>query len=574
MSQAGSHLNSVSTQAPPRRCRVWLFRLVAVALSLLSLLVLEIGLRILGLGYDTRLVVPVVGGAPEGTHRINPHADRAYFRAMDVVGPEPRHFLLPKPRGLYRILVVGGSTVAGFPYPFELALPRHLEVVLRQQSPDRQFEVLNAGITAISTHSEVDIVRQGLVCAPDLIVVHSGHNEFYGAGGEASHASGVAPRLYPLLEILRRQRLYQFAESSVHRPRKAHLLETLPADIAIPLDGPVFARAQESYEAHLRDMVEIAVRARIPILLTTVPGNLRDQSPMNSLARSDLDERQQREQAERRKAAARHFSYREFEAALAELRAARQLDPTSALLAYREAQCLERLGQRQAAAEAYVRACDLDGCRFRAPSAFHAAVQRVASAGSDTVLFCDVAGRLSEQSALPVPGDDFFLEHVHYNFFLEHVHYNLEGNWRVALILGQFIQKQVLRADWHPARVPTDERRDALLGVTRLDDLAADTFTLMAVQAWPLKLAPDSSVQIERVKTRLRQHYASLSALDRQIFTDLSLDAIQEDLLVSMGDGYRAAGREDLTQEMFRRHRQRRPWEAARVGGVAEASKE
>lgn len=562
MSQAGSHLNSVPTQARPRRRRVWLFRLVAAALSLLSLLVLEIGLRILGLGYDTRLVVPVVGGVPEGTHRINPHADRAYFRAMDVVGPEPRHFLLPKPRGLYRILVVGGSTVAGFPYPFELALPRHLEVVLRQQAPDRQFEVLNAGITALSTHSEVDIVRQGLACAPDLIVVHSGHNEFYGAGGEASHASGVAPRLYPLLEILRRQRLFQLAESCVHRPRKAHLLETLPADIAIPLDGPVFARAQGSYEAHLRDMVEIAVRARIPILLTTVPGNLRDQSPMNSLARSDLSELQRREQAERQKAAARHFSYGEFEAALAELRAARRLDPTSALLAYRAAQCLERVGQRQAAAEAYVLACDLDGCRFRAPRAFRAAVQRVASAGPDTVWFCDVAALLGQQSALPVPGDDFFLEHVHYN---------LEGNWRVALILGQFIQKQVLRADWHPARVPDDERRDALLGVTRLDDLAADTFTLMAVQAWPLKLAPDSSLQTERVKTRLRQDYASLSPLDRQIFTDLSLDAIQQDLLVSMGDGYRAAGREDLAQEMFRRHRQRRPWEAARVGGAVEA---
>jgi len=270
---------------------------------------------------------------------------------------------------------------------------------------------------------------------------------------------------------------------------------------------------------------------------------------------------QQREQAERQKAAARHFSYREFEAALAERRAARQLEPASAVLAYREAQCLERLGRRQAAAEAYVLACDLDGCRFRAPSAFHAAVQRVASAGSDTVLFCDVAALLGEQSALPAPGDDFFLEHVHYN---------LEGNWRVALILGQFIQKRVLRGDWDPARVPEDERRDALLGVTRLDHLAADTFTLMAVQAWPLKLAPDSSLQTERVKTRLRQDYASLSPLDRQIFTDLSLDAIQQDLLVSMGDGYRAAGREDLAQEMFRRHRQRRPWEAARGGGAAD----
>jgi hypothetical protein len=92
----------------------------------------------------------------------------------------------------------------------------------------------------------------------------------------------------------------------------------------------------------------------------------------------------------------------------------------------------------------------------------------------------------------------------------------------------------------------------------------------MAVQAWPLKLAPESAIQIERVKTRLRQDYALLSPLDRQIFADLSLDAIQQELLIGMGNGYRAAGREDLAQDMFRRHRQRRPWEAFRPEVAAE----
>jgi hypothetical protein len=206
-------------------------------------------------------------------------------------------------------------------------------------------------------------------------------------------------------------------------------------------------------------------------------------------------------------------------------------------------------------------AADLDGCRFRAPSEFHGIVMSVASAGPETVLFCNVYRELLDRSKM---GDDVFLEHVHYN---------LEGNWRVALILGQFIHERILRTEWRPARIPNDERRDALLGVTRLDHLAADTFTLMAVQAWPLKLAPDSAIQIERVKTRLRQDYALLSPLDREIFTGLSLDAIQQDLLVSMGNGYRAAGREDLAQEMFRRHRQRRPWEAARFEDAAKPPK-
>lgn len=553
MSEPAVQLNSAPIQTRSRRRRLWLFRLIAVALSLLPLVLLEIGLRVFGFGYDTRLVVRVAGDAAPGTYRLNPSVDRAYFGYVDVQGPEPRPFALPKPKGLVRILVVGGSTVAGFPYPFELAMPRQLEIVLQQQSPHRQIEVLNAGITAINSHSEVDIVRQGTACEPDLIVVHSGHNEFYGPGGEASTASGFAPSLYPLLQILRRQRLFQLGLSLVHRAPKAHLLETLPADIAIPLDGPVFARTRGSFEAHLREMVATAARARIPILLTTVPSNLRDQSPMHSLSRQDLTEQQQQEQADRCRAAARHSSYREYDAALAELKAARKLDPTSSILAYREAQCLEGLGRNGAAAGAYVLAADLDGCRFRAPSAFNAAVQRVAGAGPDTVLFCDVASRLREQSSFPVPGDDLFLEHVHCN---------LQGNWHIALILGRFIQEQVFQAQWRPERIPTDERRDALLGVTPVDHLAADTFSLMAVQAWPLKLAADSALEIDRATARVSRDYALLSPLDRRIFASLSLDTIQQDLLIGMASGYRAAGRDDLAREMLRRHGLRRPWEA------------
>ncbi len=496
--------------------------------------------------------MPVEDAAVPGTHRLNSSADRAFYGPMDLLGPEPRPIVLPKPAGTYRILVVGGSTVAGFPYPFELALPRQLQVVLQEQSPHRRFEVLNAGITAINTHSEVDIVHQGMACEPDLIIVHSGHNEFYGPGGEASRAGAFAPRLYPLLQLLRRQRLFQLCGSLVPRPHQGHPLETLPADIAIPRDGPVFARALEVYEAHLREMASAAARAGVPVLLTTVPSNLRDQSPMNSLSRPDLTEAQRQSLAERLKAAARHSSYHEYDAALAELAAARQLDPTSAILAYREAQCLEMLGRRGQAAEAYALAADLDGCRFRAPSAFHAAVARVASARPEGVFFCDVAGALREQSRFPAPGDDFFLEHVHYN---------LEGTWRAALILGRFIQEQVLRGTWWRERVPDSARRDELLGVTRLDLLAADTFALMVVQAWPLNLAADSALQIERVKARLVEHYARLSPLEQEIFAGLRLDAIQQDLLGAMAGGYRAAGRGDLAQEMLRLRRLRRPWE-------------
>jgi tetratricopeptide (TPR) repeat protein len=397
-----------------------------------------------------------------------------------------------------------------------------------------------------------------------LIVVHSGHNEFYGVGGLASTTGGISPRLYPLLEGLRRQRLFQLGLSLIHRSPNAHLLETLPADISIPLDSRVVVRVKECYRANVQKTVNLAVEAGIPILLTTIPSNLRDLSPMHSIARRDLTEQQQRQQAERRKTAARHFSYQEFEAALSTWRAARQLDPANALLAYREAQCLEGLNRFEEAAEAYVLACDLDGCRFRAPSCFESVVQRVASGGPDTVLFCDVAGRLRDESRLPVPGNDFFLEHVHYN---------LEGHWQVALILGKFIHERILAANWRPERVPSVERRDELLGVTPLDHLMGDSTTLMMFGVWPLKLAPDTPRQMGLVKARIQHAYARLSPLDRELFASLSLAAMQHELLVAMGKAYLDAGRQDLALEMFETHIRRRPWELSGYIGAAESQK-
>lgn len=536
------------------RRRRWLFRLLAVCLSLTPFILLEVGLRVFGYGNDTRLVVRVPHADASDTYRLNPTVDSAYYGVENLPGPEPRTFKIPRPKGVYRIVVVGGSSVAGFPYAFELAMPRQLQLVLNGQSPDRQFEVLNAGITAINSFSEVDVVRQAIDCDPDLIVVHSGHNEFYGPGGLASTASRFSPKFYPLLQRLRRQRVFQLGASLIRRPANTHLLETLPADKSIPLDSRMVVRVEECYQVNLQNAVNVAGKAGVPILLTTVPSNLRDLSPMQSIPRRDLTDQQKLEQAERWKKASRHLSYQEFEPALSALRAARQLEPANAILAYREAQCLEMLERNDEAAEAYVLACDLDGCRFRAPSSFQSIVRDVASGGSGSVFFCDVAGQLRDQSSLPAPGNDFFLEHVHYN---------LEGHWHVAMILGRFIHKQILGAGWQSERVPSVERRDELLGVTPFDYLMADSIGLMTFEICPLKLAPDSAQQAELAKARMRRIYATLSPLDREVFANLSLATMQRELLVAMGNGYVDAGRQDLAAQMYETHILRRPWEVS-----------
>lgn len=537
---------------PIGRRRLWLFRFAAILLGLLPLVVLESVLRLSGAGYRTEFLIRSPYSRASNAFVMNPAFDHTFFGQGDLPGPEPRPFVLPKPNDVFRIVVVGGSSVQGFPYPFELSFPRHLEIALEAQNPGQQFEVLNAGITAISSVQETSILRQAVQCQPDLLVLHSGHNEFYGIGGLASQAGGARRPLQPILGFLRKQRTFQVCSVWLHRPSQKNLLETLPADIEIALDDEVFEAVGDQYRHNLQAAVQIALDAGIPLMLTTVPANLRDLSPMSSVRDESLSSADRATVDGHLHAAVNHLSYTEYESALERLQQAGRLEPGNAVVAFREAQCLEMLGRSDEAAAAYHRACDLDGCRFRMPSRFADLVEKMAQPDESGILFCDVAGKLRARSAFPVPGNDFFLEHVHYN---------IEGHWQVALILAEQIQTTVLHREWVTARVPDEARRNEWLGLSPFDLITGDTFALMAYEAWPLNLAADSPIQSQKIKARIQLRYAGLSPLDRKLLADQSLIAMQQDLLRVLGDSFHAAGALEKALAAYQLHITRRPWE-------------
>ncbi len=556
---SGGESQPIGSRRRTSASRLWLFRVLAVSISLLPFVLFESTLRLCGYGYDTQLIATVPEVATPTTFQFNAAAGRAYYSGQSLSGPEPRHFNIPKHEGVFRIAVVGGSTVAGFPYPFELSLPRQLEVILGLQLPDRRFEVLNAGITSINSFSEVDIVRQLSRSEPDLIVVHSGHNEFYGPGGSASTSNNLTPALYPFMQALRRQRSFQLVCSLASPQSTSHLIETLPADVSIPLGGEVYKATQDRYRNNLRKIVELAERANVPIMLSTVPANLRDLSPLQPDSIAELTELESNDRDLKLKLAMKHISYKQFDAALEALRQAEQIDPRHPLLVYRQAQCLEMLNDFGKAAKAYARAADLDGCRFRAPSSFAEIVQDVASSRPRGVYFCDVKSHFGSVSQYAAPGNDLFLEHVHYN---------LEGHWQAATSLAKCIVTDVLDESWLEGRLPDDRRRDGLLHVTAFDHLVADAQTIGILGVWPFTLSAAHEDEAKVVVQRWRSTYTELPKLDQELFTDQSLDTMTQNVLVVMGYAYLSAGRESLALGAFQRHIARRPWDTAGYVGT------
>lgn len=555
--QAASPVKQPRQRPAVRRSRLklWSFRIGALVSSALLIVIVEVLLVVFGVGNDLSLFVKVPGHPKVLDYQVNPRAEESYFAGRELGGPEPKRFDLPRPDGVYRIVVVGGSTVLGFPYPPELSFPRQLEVLLNQQNTAGEFEVINLGMVAINSFSVADVVRQAVAMQPDLMIVHTGHNEFYGPAGVASTAAIAPKSLFPMAMKVRRARLFQLiAARFVDEPsNRTDLMEALPASVTIPFNGPRFNQAKEYYQKNLERIVATASSANIPIVLTTVASNLSDHSPVSfyvpeQLAAQNMERWRAFFDRGRQLAAAKQWPQ-----ALEKLEQAEAISNDSSLLHYRMGQCLEGLEQYPESRKQFELARDLDGCRFRAPGSFRGIVGDVARQTSHpNVFFIDSAERLAVEAGPQALGS---------NLFLEHVHYNLDGHRRLAIMLGRFVQKQVLQRKWKVARVPADSKFDQMLGLLQEDRVSGQSYALQVMNVFPMTKTIDVNVHRYEVITRIKQELSLLDKEQQLVFADLSLDDMSIRLAEALGDYFRSNGQ--FSRELFYRRcdQIRRPWD-------------
>ncbi len=89
------------------------------------------------------------------------------------------HYEIPKPPSVFRVVMVGGSTVFGVGVQFTKDnLPAQLERRLQQDFPDWTIEVVNAGVIGYRSPQETLFVlgKVGYL-QPDLVIVYDGWND-------------------------------------------------------------------------------------------------------------------------------------------------------------------------------------------------------------------------------------------------------------------------------------------------------------------------------------------------------------------------------------------------------------
>ena len=218
------------------------------------------------------------------------HEGVAYkeVKARELYREREVSFTRDKSAGTFRIFCLGGSASAGWPHPTNEIYSAYLESALSLAYPDRKIEVLNVSAQAYAAYRVRLILGEVVSFQPDLIVIYSGNNEFleprryatrsrwydsltalanYSTAYKLVRGSSLSARLFP------RNTFQPHVVGGVAFEQWSKI-EQIP--VVLRTDPGQFRMVSQHYESSITSMLKSARDRHIPVMLLTVPSNLRD----------------------------------------------------------------------------------------------------------------------------------------------------------------------------------------------------------------------------------------------------------------------------------------------------------
>ncbi|GGA97205.1 hypothetical protein [Puia dinghuensis] len=371
---------------PPSRLR--LFRLIALILPIVLILLLEGVLHLFHYGYDTSVFINAPGN--KDWLIFNPDASKRYFtdEGMATTGNrEP--FRKTKEPGTLRIFVLGESTTIGYPYFHNGSFHRWLQYRLMCNNPGKRIEIINVSLTAVNSYTVLGFAREVAKQQPDAVLIYTGHNEYYGALGVGStDRLGGTPWLVDTLLWLRQWRFIQLL-TRVYRAMM-HLfssgppmtgrtrMELMVADQQITYGSALYTLGIQQFSTNMDKTLALFHQEGIPVFLSNLVSNLKDQPPFSSTTTKGPDS-------------------------------------TTAGYNFTLANQAWQHGDYGTAKQDYTLAKDMDALRFRAPEALSDIIEKLCRKYSDNTHLVDTRAAFDSASAHGIIGNSLMLEHVHPN---------------------------------------------------------------------------------------------------------------------------------------------------------------
>ncbi len=449
------------------------FNIVLGIIPILLLLILEMGLRLAQYGDDLNLFVT----APDELSRFNSInldiGQRYFYYFGEEYNPKPKKdlFLKEKPEDCVRIFVMGASTTAGFPFGDNVSFPRILQRYLMETFPSRQIEVVNTAITSINSYTLLDFIDEILMQSPDLILVYAGHNEFYGPFGPTAKVSfGSQRMLIRLLLSLQHFKSYILFRNVVGSGIRSladnnlsdqHLSPEFQEKSYIPLGSSKYQAGLIQFNKNLEGIIKKCQKAGVPIVLSELVSNIRDQKPFDSVMADTV---------------------------------------TTAEMLFMEAKELERSGKYEEARKTYLEAKDHDPIRFRAPEDFNEIIRRHGSDyGIPVVPMSEYFNNVSPNGLI---GNSIIIEHVHPTY---------QGYFLMAeAFYNTMFEARLIDDNWYDMiNNPTAEFIPHW-GYTKLDQVYTGLVIENLKSGWPFKSNGFSTI----TGKYLSNHFSAQNLLD------------------------------------------------------------
>jgi tetratricopeptide (TPR) repeat protein len=414
--------------------------LAPIIAPLLVFGVAEAVLRLGGYGYPVSFFLPETVNGRKALIQ-NDRVGWRFFGPALARKPYPTVLPAVKSPGTIRIFVFGESAAYGDPEP-DFGLPRVMQTLLRERYPGTRFEVVNMGMVAINSNVILPFARECAGQEGDIWVIYMGNNEVVGPyGGGTVFGSQLAG--IPVIRTslaLKTTRTGQLLSSLLEsqggsgRPVEWRGMSMFVRN-QVRQDDPRMAGVYSNFRRNLEDILLAGVAQGAKIVVSTVAVNLRDCAPFASLHRRDLKQDQLQHWNEAYQAGVEAEKNGQPAEAVVLYQKAAQIDDQFADLQFRWARCCLVLGREEEARRRLVFSRDLDALRFRADSRINEIIRQTAQSREKEGIFCvDAEKAFAGQSPHGLPGSELLYEHVHFNF---------EGNYLLARILAEQVNRQL-----------------------------------------------------------------------------------------------------------------------------------
>jgi len=393
-----------------------LFRLVAVSFPFVVLLLAEIAFRVIpGLNEDRD---PFVNISPVSIFsRTTNLAGEEYYNIThpSIKNGNDAHILVKKPADMIRIFCVGSSACAGWPHPPTETFSAYLQQALEAAYPGKKIEVVNAAAHGFAAYRTRRVLDEVLQMEPDAVIVWEGNNEFL-------EDRNYDPPSAWIVSLARHLRTFQWLSAFTSRNKMsgeelkdvAQFIWTKTRQQSLRLrEDPVqFAQVQEHFRISFEHTVSQSQRYRVPIVLCTVPVNLRDWLPTVSYNRLSGEQREQWQKLYNQ--ARRCLIEGKYHDGIQAMNQAIAMESEHAESYFWLGRLLEADGQKTAAWDAFSKARDQDYNPFRAISSFNESIRVLAWENQHRGAYLlDLDHIFAGASKHAAPGFDLFLDYCH-----------------------------------------------------------------------------------------------------------------------------------------------------------------